>query len=125
MTLSGGQPSRVIDINADVVEQKLELSFPEGGGQADKVPFGTVYYGVKRQVKAMLTNNGPHTCQFNIQLEENSNDEEVAVLLYECITRIDCSSLKGRRSYHCVWCIGIGVRARVSYACACAPSERC
>ena len=79
--LSGGQPSGALDINANVVEQKLELSFPEGGGQADEVPFGTVYYGMKRQIKALLTNNGPHTCQFNIKVEENAEDEEVGIVL--------------------------------------------
>ena len=80
--LSGGQPSRVIDINANVVEQKLELSFPNGGGEEDKVPFGTIYYGMKKQVKAVLTNNGPHTTQFNVNVEEVVNEEEVGIYLF-------------------------------------------
>lgn len=67
VSMTGGQPDRYLDINADVVDQRLELSFPDGGGTANAVPFGSIFYGETRVIKAFLVNNGPQTSGFNIK----------------------------------------------------------
>ena len=63
-----GQPDRILDINAMLVEQRLELVLPEGGGQVATLPFGTLHFGMERTFTTLLVNNGPVACAYNIGL---------------------------------------------------------
>eukprot|EP00946_MAST-07B_sp_MAST-7B-sp1_P003688 g3688.t1 len=63
-----GQPDRILDINAMLVEQRLELVLPEGGGQVATLPFGTLHFGMERTFTTLLVNNGPVACAYNIAL---------------------------------------------------------
>ena len=49
-----GQPDRVLDINAMLVEQRLELVLPEGGGQVATLPFGTLHFGMEHTFTTLL-----------------------------------------------------------------------
>ena len=66
-----GQPDRVLDINAQLVEQSLELVLPEGGGQVSNLNFGTLYFGHERSITTLLVNNGPFPASFQIRLSED------------------------------------------------------
>lgn len=65
-----GQPDRVLDINAMLVEQRLELVLPEGGGQVATLPFGTLHFGMERTFTTLLVNNGPVACAFSVDMTE-------------------------------------------------------
>ena len=62
------QPDRVIDINATVVEHRLEFVHPNGGGQIQAIPFGSIYYGQERTITALLVNNGPKPVAYQTML---------------------------------------------------------
>jgi hypothetical protein len=61
-----GQPDRVIDVSAEVMEQKLQLLLPDGVGPVSHIPFGCIHFGQTRNVTAMLMNNGPLPVSFNL-----------------------------------------------------------
>lgn len=65
-----GQPDRMLDITATVVEQRLELVLPDGGGQMSELHFGTLFYGQQREVTALLVNNGPNPAHFSTSIED-------------------------------------------------------
>ena len=73
--LDGEQSSRMIDINANVVEQRLELVLP---GRLDvplsELPFGSVHYGERRTVTVLLVNNGPRQQPFAFDVQEHESD---------------------------------------------------
>ncbi|KAJ4455693.1 putative flagellar associated protein [Paratrimastix pyriformis] len=64
-----GQPPRILDINASVVTQRVELVLPGGGGLLENVFFGSVYFGETRIVKAMLANLGPRPASFRVLVD--------------------------------------------------------
>ena len=71
-----GQVPQMLDISATVVDQKLELSFPDKetgrlgeGGQLGKVDFGTTLYGNEMKIEAVLTNHSPQPTPFFISSE--------------------------------------------------------
>ena len=70
-----GQPDRILDINAMLVEQRLELVLPEGGGQVATLPFGTLHFGMEKKFTTLLVNNGPVACAYNIGLTEGEGEE--------------------------------------------------
>jgi hypothetical protein len=63
-----GQAPCVLDLNAEVVAQSLEMIFPNGGGEATAIPFGSLYQGHTRTVSTLLINNGPEPCHFAVAL---------------------------------------------------------
>ena len=63
-----GQSDRIIDIHANVVEHRLEIVLPDGGGQISSVPFGSLYYGQERTILAILVNNGPNSAAYQATL---------------------------------------------------------
>jgi len=71
-----GQPDRVLDINAMLVEQRLELVLPEGGGQVATLPFGTLHFGMERTFTTLLVNNGPVACAYSVDMSESGEGEE-------------------------------------------------
>jgi hypothetical protein len=71
-----GQPDRVLDINAMLVEQRLELVLPEGGGQVATLPFGTLHFGMEHSFTTLLVNNGPIACAFSVDMSEAGDDDE-------------------------------------------------
>eukprot|EP00941_MAST-03F_sp_MAST-3F-sp1_P000816 g816.t1 len=75
--LKGRSGIRVLDINAEVVDQRLELVPIGGDGPSiEEIPFGTVYYGEKREVRSMLVNNGPNPVSFSFVDEEKKREGE-------------------------------------------------
>lgn len=68
-----GQPNRVLDINATVVEQRLELVLPDGGGPMSELHFGTLFHGQQRSVTALLVNNGPVPLSFSLSLGDKED----------------------------------------------------
>ncbi len=74
-----GQPDRVLDINAQLVQQSLELVLPEGGGQVSSLNFGTLYFSHARTINTLLVNNGPFPASFTVHLNEevHVSDDEV------------------------------------------------
>ena len=73
-----GQPSRMLDVTATVVEQRMELVLPDGGGQMSSLHFGTLFYGQQRSVTALLVNNGPNPANFHISTEDLKEDAKEA-----------------------------------------------
>jgi hypothetical protein len=71
-----GQPDRVLDINAMLVEQRLELVLPEGGGQVATLPFGTLHFGMEHTFTTLLVNNGPVACAFSVDMSEAADDDD-------------------------------------------------
>lgn len=51
------------------MEQRLELVLEHGGGQLGAVEFGSVFYGQRRVVRALLVNNGPHPIAYSSAFE--------------------------------------------------------
>jgi len=64
-----GQPDMLLDVSAQVVEQKLEFVSSDGHTQLDKVDFGALYFGQIQQFTAILINHGPQTTGYSIGLE--------------------------------------------------------
>ena len=69
-----GQLPQMLDISANVVDQKLVLSFPDKetgqhgeGGQVGKVDFGTTLYGNEMTITAVLSNHSPQPTPFFIK----------------------------------------------------------
>ena len=58
--------SRVMDVSATVVDQKLDIILPEGGGHVSSIPFGKIYFGQERVVTALLVNNGPMPASYSM-----------------------------------------------------------
>lgn len=65
-----GYGAKTIDVSATVVEQRLSLLLPEGGGPLTQAHFGALYFGEKREIKALLVNSGPVPCAFNAALAD-------------------------------------------------------
>ena len=65
-----GQSTRVLDINATVVEHRLELVLPNGGGSVNALPFGTEFFGRTRTIDTLLVNNGPEPLSFVMDFED-------------------------------------------------------
>ena len=59
---------RVLDINANVVEQRLSFVVPDGGAALTEAPFGTVFYGQRETMTGLLVNSGPSACNFQVVL---------------------------------------------------------
>lgn len=76
-----GQGSKTLDISATVVEQRIQLVLPGDGGPLTNLHFGALYYGEKREVKAVLVNNGPAPCSFSAAIADRFevNDSTGAV----------------------------------------------
>ena len=73
-----GQPDRILDINAMLVEQRLELVIPEGGGQVATLPFGTLHFGMEKTFTTLLVNNGPVACAYSVGLTGEFRNDEIA-----------------------------------------------
>jgi hypothetical protein len=74
--LDGEQSTRMIDINANVVEQRLEMMLPgRPGVPLTELPFGSVHYGERRTLKVLMVNNGPQPQPFVFDV--NEREEEV------------------------------------------------
>lgn len=81
-----GQQDRLIDINAIVVQQKLEVLYASSRESIDSISFGPVYYGQQKSLKLVVVNNGPEPCTYMI----THNDTPVDVKENEDeITQID------------------------------------
>jgi hypothetical protein len=78
-----GQPTAVLDVSATVVDQKLELVLPGTAGMLTNLPLGVQYFGERREVKAVLVNNGPARCSFSATIadrfEVSEGSESVTV----------------------------------------------
>ncbi len=73
-----GQSSKSLDVNAAVVEQRVELVLPGGGGPLSSLHFGALYFGEKREIKALLVNNGPAPCSFIAAIADRFDINETA-----------------------------------------------
>ena len=69
--VDGGE-SKILDVNANVVEQRLELLHPYGDGQVQEILFPTVYYGEQQEQNVLLVNNGPLQSSFSLTLSPES-----------------------------------------------------
>ena len=69
-----GQPDRVLDINAMLVEQRLEFVLPEGGGQVSNLPFGTLYFGQARDIHTLLENMFSVKKSAHISIQNGAGD---------------------------------------------------
>ena len=74
-----GRPSRVVDVSAQVVDQRLALILPGGGvaGTASSLDFGTLMHGEEKTITATLTNNGPQPLPYFISthVDRQTTDE--------------------------------------------------
>ena len=68
---------RVLDINANVVEQRLSLVVPGGGAALTEAPFGTVFYGQRETMPGLLVNSGPSACNFQVVLSPERGFESL------------------------------------------------
>lgn len=66
-----GFPSKVLDISATVVEQRLELLLPGDGGPVSHLPFGTLFFGQNRVIETTLVNHGPQACAFSLSMAQS------------------------------------------------------
>lgn len=73
-----GQGSKLLDISATVVEQRIQLVLPNGGGPLTSLHLGALYFGEKREVKAVLMNNGPAPCSFTASIADRFDVNEGA-----------------------------------------------
>lgn len=48
-----------------MVEQRLELALEAGGGALGGIDFGSLFYGQKRTVRAMLLTHGPQPVTYS------------------------------------------------------------
>ena len=63
--IDGQDSTRMIDINATVVEQRLEMMMPDRPGiSVTELPFGTLHYGERRTMSIVMVNNGPREQPF-------------------------------------------------------------
>lgn len=67
---------KVLDINAIVVEQKMEIELPEAN-EDEEISFGTVYYGQERCLTAVLTNRGPHPAAFHVSIVQHADSDGI------------------------------------------------
>jgi len=71
-----GQPAKVLDVCAAVVEQSLELVLPNNGGKADsKIIFGSLYFGEKSTRTLLLVNNSPQASEYCITFRPGNGFE--------------------------------------------------
>jgi hypothetical protein len=69
--IDGEQTTRMIDINANVVEQRLEMMLPGRPRiPLTELPFGTVHYGERRTLAVVIVNNGPRQQPFVFDVNE-------------------------------------------------------
>ena len=73
--LDGEQSTRMIDVNANVVEQRLEMMLPgRPGVPLTELPFGSVHYGERRTLKVLIVNNGPQPQPFVFDVNEREEE---------------------------------------------------
>lgn len=67
VTVAGNAQPRMLDINANVMEQTVDFVLPDGGGIISMVDFGSIFCGQLKTVKALLVNNGPQLATFALR----------------------------------------------------------
>lgn len=75
VNISGIPNHMILDVNGQVIVQKISLVPAEGGGHnslglMDHVDFGTLFYGMSKVIKAFLVNSGPQPVNFNVQFPD-------------------------------------------------------
>ena len=67
VVVEGTSQPRMMDINANVMEQTVDFVLPDGGGIISMVDFGSIFCGQTKTVKALLVNNGPQLATFALR----------------------------------------------------------
>ena len=70
------QPTKHLDVTAKVVESRVELTFPNGGGPLKELSFGSIYFGQKKNITAILVNSSPFISSFAIGVPGHNSDSE-------------------------------------------------
>ena len=71
-----GSEAKILDVNANVVEQRLELIHLHGNGQVHEIMFPTVYFGEQEIQEVLLVNNGPVQSSFTLALDAEAGFTE-------------------------------------------------
>jgi hypothetical protein len=69
--------SFILDVNAQIVNQKLTLLAANHGGSLEVVNFGPLYYGQSKSVSAVLLNTGPQQLSFSISYADEEENSKV------------------------------------------------
>ena len=67
----GLEDEMYMDVTATLVNQSMELVFPNRSGAVDQINFETIYEGEKRKIPALLVNNGPNPISFTLALTDD------------------------------------------------------
>jgi len=65
--------SMILDVNAQVVNQKLVLLAANNAGVLDSVDFGDLFYGQAKTISALLVNTGPQQLSFSITFQDDED----------------------------------------------------
>ena len=71
--VEGVKDPMILDVTAIVVQQKVNLVYPNGGGTVDSIDFETMIFGQKRVVDTVLVNNGPSALGFVVRYPEDAD----------------------------------------------------
>eukprot|EP01049_Picozoa_sp_SAG25_P000345 SAG25_NODE_11_length_28117_cov_24.264901_6_plen_2767_part_00 len=71
--VEGNDQPRMMDINANVMEQTVDFVLPDGGGIINTVDFGSIFCGQAKTVNALLVNNGPQLATFALRTASQSD----------------------------------------------------
>ncbi len=75
VNIAGALDDEILDVTAQVVEQKLTLlANDENGGILETANFGNIFFGEKKTITAVLINTGPHPLNYAMNYEDQ--DEE-------------------------------------------------
>jgi hypothetical protein len=91
-----GQGSKLLDVSATVVEQRIQVMLPNGGGPLTSLHFGALYFGEKREIKAVLVNNGPAPCSFSAAIADRFDINEGADSVTGVVTATGETFIPGR-----------------------------
>ena len=70
------QPTRHLDVTAKVVESRVELISGSTGGPIRELSFGSIYFGQKKNLTAILVNSSPFVSSFAIGTPGHNSDSE-------------------------------------------------
>lgn len=74
---NSNQPAGVIDVFANVVEQRLQLIDGNAGNTGvDEIFFGNLFFGQRRVLKYKLVNNSPVASNFSVYLRPRDKNEK-------------------------------------------------
>ena len=92
--IGGVEDKLLLDVTAQVVSQKLTLLSTENGALLDSIAFGGLYYGQKKEIRALLVNSGPKQLSFSVSYaDEDDGRGGGASMVSPADDQIDLSTL--------------------------------